>query len=87
MTNTGPNPREITVPVGSRVTFINDDFFPHDISGGPDPSTRDCPEIDAVGFIVPGQGKQTNPFETARTCEFHDHSFHSPLYNGRIVIQ
>jgi hypothetical protein len=73
--------------VGGTVTFANNDSINHDVAGGPDPEHRDCPEIDAVGFLTPGQSRQTQPFSRARTCEFHDHGFHSPLFNGRIIIQ
>jgi len=70
-----------------RITFVNNDAIPHDIMGGPDPSRPDCHEIDAVGFLTPGQSRQTAPFERARRCDYHDHAFHSPLFNGRIVIE
>ena len=70
-----------------RITFVNNDAIPHDIMGGPDPSRPDCHEIDAVGFLTPGQSRQTAPFERARRCDYHDHAFHSPLFSGRIVIE
>ena len=87
ITAAGVNPREISIAAGSRVTFVNNDSVPHDVAGGPDPATPDCREIDAVGFLTPGQSKQTLPLPVARTCEYHDHGFHSPLFNGRIVIR
>jgi len=87
ITANGTTPNEILTDVGTRVTFVNNDAIPHDLAGGPDPSRRDCPEIDAVGFLTPGQSGQTAVFGVARTCEYHDHGYHSTLYNGRIVIQ
>jgi plastocyanin len=84
---TGVSPREITVNVGDRVTFINNDVQPHDTAGGPDPSTPDCPQIDAVGFLLPGQSRQTAPLTVARFCDYHDHSNHAPIFNGRIIIR
>ena len=69
------------------MTFVNNDVIPHDVAGGPDPDRRDCPEIDAVGFLTPGQSRQSQVFSRARLCDFHDHSFHSPLFAGRITIQ
>ena len=83
----GVSPKELTVAVGDRVTFVNNDAIPHDMAGGPDPAHPDCREIDAVGFLTPGQQRATAAFPTARTCEYHDHSFHSPILNGRIVIR
>ena len=87
LTPNGATPHEVTIPVGSTVTFVNNNVFNHDVSGGPDPEHRDCPEIDNVGFLTPGQSRATLPFRTARVCEYHDHTFHTPLFNGRIVIQ
>jgi plastocyanin len=86
ITSTTVNPPELTVSVGARVTFINNDVIPHDIFGGPEPARPDCPEIDAVGFLTPGQSRQTNPFLQARTCDYHDHA-HSAHVKGRIIIR
>jgi plastocyanin len=83
----GLNPIEITIRVGDRVTFINDDAQPHDVAGGPDIAHPDCREIDAVGFLVTGQSRQTAPLPEARTCDYHDHSNHAPIFNGRIIIR
>jgi plastocyanin len=83
----GMNPGEITVSVGDRVTFINEDVQPHDIAGGPDIEHPDCREIDAVGFLVTGQSRQTAPLPVARVCDYHDHSNHAPIFSGRIVIR
>ena len=87
ITSNGVSPKEVIVSVGSAITFVNNDAIPHDIWGGVDHEHRACPEIDAVGFLAPGQSGQTRPFGTPRTCEYHDQSFHSALFNGRIVIQ
>jgi plastocyanin len=83
----GVSPREITVAVGDRVTFMNNDVQPHDVAGGPDPATPDCHEINAVGFLLPGQSRQTAPLPSVRSCDYHDHSNHAPIFNGRIVIR
>ncbi|HEY3158571.1 MAG TPA: hypothetical protein VGJ78_06390 [Vicinamibacterales bacterium] len=82
-------PFEATVAVGGRVAFVNNDNVPHDIQGGPDPEHRDCPEIDIVGFLTPGQSRQTGPLMNARTCEYHDHTVGGDHhgFGGRIVIR
>ena len=87
ITSGGVSPKELSIAVGGRVTFVNNDAINHDIAGGPDPAHPDCPEIDAVGFLTPGQQRATAAVAVARTGEYHDHSFHSPIMNGRIVIQ
>lgn len=87
ITSSGVNPTEIVVSVGEQVLFINNDSQPHDVAGGPDIAHPDCREIDAVGFLVPGQSRQTAPLPVARTCDYHDHSNHAPIFTGRIVIR
>ena len=88
VTSAGVSPTELTVPVGSRVTFRNLDVRAHDFSGGPDPATPECPEIDQAGFVASGQSRQTGVFAAARTCRFHDHAYLGvPAFTGRIVIQ
>jgi plastocyanin len=88
VTAAGFSPIELTITVGSRVTFVNQDSRPHDIAGGADPSRPDCPEIDRAGFLVPGQSRDTGVFETPRTCQYHDHSQpFVPAFEGRIIIR
>ncbi len=81
------SPAEVTIPAGGQVTFINNDTQPHDVAGGPDIEHPDCREIDAVGFLTPGQSRQTAVLTIVRTCDYHDHSNHSPIFSGRIIIR
>ena len=55
----GVNPQRITVSPGTRVTFINNDSRTHEMNSDPHPNHGDCPPIDDVGFLSPGQTKQT----------------------------
>ena len=86
ITSIGVSPAEITIAVGGRVTFTNNDVIPHDIAGGPDPANPDCLEINEVGFLAPGQSRATAPFPAPRACAYHDHA-HSAHVTGRIVIR
>lgn len=88
ITAAGMTPLEITIDVGQRVTFVNNDSRPHDVVGGKDPNTPECPEIVQAGFLAPGQRGETGVFTTARTCEYHDHTMLSvPAFQGRIFIR
>jgi plastocyanin len=79
-------PLELTIAVGQRVTFVNNDVRAHDVVGGVDPNHPECPEI--LQFLVPGQRSDTAVFTTARTCEYHDHTQLSvPAFQGRIIIK
>jgi hypothetical protein len=88
VTATGVSPKEVTVAVGSHVTFVNGDTRVHDIWGGIDHEHRACPEIDVAGFLVPGQSRDTGVFASPGTCDFHDHTnLGNPAYQGRIIIR
>jgi len=73
ITSAGVSPKNVTVSVGQSVTFINNDNTPHEIASNPHPAHTDCPPINALGTIAPGQTKLTNALTTARACGFHDH--------------
>jgi plastocyanin len=73
ITPNGVSPRDVTVAVGSRVTFVNNDSQPHDMDSNPHPEHTDCPALN-VGFIAAGAQGVTQNLTTARTCGFHDHN-------------
>ena len=81
-------PSEVTIVVGGRVTFINQNNRAHDITSDPLHLHTDCPPVIEVGFIQPGQTKQTGPLTVARTCGFHEHMQETnPDLRGRIIVQ
>ncbi len=82
------SPASLTVAPGSRVTFVNNHNRPHDMSADPHPEHTECPEINQVGFLQPGQSKASGNLNTVRRCGFHDHN--EPSNNalvGSITIQ
>lgn len=88
ITATGVSPRSVTIPIGGRVLFVNNDSRAHDMSSNPHPDHRDCPAINDAGFLQPGQSRQTGNLTIARTCGFHDHGRDSDTsLQGTIVIQ
>jgi plastocyanin len=88
LTSTGVNPATITVSQGTRVLFTNSDNRQHEMTSDPHPDHTDCPELNQVGFINPGQQKETGNLNTVRTCRYHDHNDPSNTrFQGRIVIQ
>lgn len=88
ITSAGANPQVITVPAGSRVTFINNDSRSHEMHSDPHPQHGDCPPIDDVGFVAVGQTKQTGALTTQRTCGFHDHNQPDVAsLRGQIIVQ
>jgi len=88
ITSSGVSPRTLTVPVGTRVMFVNNDSRPHDMASNPHPEHTDCPAINDVGFLQANQSRQTGNLTVARTCGFHDHDQPTNTsLQGSIVIQ
>jgi plastocyanin len=88
ITSSGVSPKTVEVPVGSRVTFVNNDRVFHEMQSDPHPEHTDCPEIGEVGALSPGQSKQTGVFRIARTCGYHDHGQDTNTsLQGTIVIR
>ena len=73
---------------GAQVTFINNDSRPHEMFSDPHPEHTDCPEINQVGHLEPGQSRQTGNLVTIRTCGYHDHiNFEIKSLQGTITIR
>jgi plastocyanin len=88
ITAAGANPRNVSVAVGSRVLFINNDTRTHNMVSDPHPDHMDCPDLNQVGFLAPGQSRETGNLVTARTCGFHDHDLPAQAtLTGQIVIR
>ena len=88
ITSTGVSPRTLTVPAGTRVTFVNNDTRVHDMASNPHPEHTDCPPLNQVGFLQPGQTGTSGNLTTVRTCGFHDHNRDTDTsLQGTIVIQ
>jgi hypothetical protein len=86
LTPDGPEPSSVIINVGGRVTFVNDDRQAHEIVSDPHLRHDDCPAINRVGFLSPGQRGETAIFESVSTCGFHDH-LNLEAQVGRIEIR
>jgi plastocyanin len=88
ITSAGVSTRNIQIAVGTRVLFVNNDSRSHNMLSDPHPEHTDCPELNQVGFLSPGQSRETGNLVTARTCGFHDHDdFSVQSLQGQIVIK
>jgi plastocyanin len=82
------SPNSVTIAVGGRVTFVNQHNQFHEMASDPHPDHTDCPPMNSVGPLGPGQSRQTGAFNTARTCGYHDHGDpDNGNLRGTIVIQ
>ncbi len=88
ITASGVSPVEVRIPVGGRVTFINSDVRIHAMSSDPIQLHNQCPPINDVGTLNPGQSRSTGALTVAGVCGFHDHTNElDPTWKGRIVVQ
>jgi plastocyanin len=69
----GVDPRRLQVPMGGIVTFVNNDTRTHQIMSDPNPLHNDCPSINDVSRLAPGQSRQTGSFMVVKACGYHDH--------------
>jgi plastocyanin len=88
ITSAGVSPSSITVPPGTRVLFVNNDSRSHEMFSDPHPEHTDCPEINTVGLLSPGQSRETSNLNTVRSCGYHDHADpFNTRWHGTITIQ
>src|SRR5688500_10310489 len=88
ITTAGATPKEVVVPPGTRVLFINNDNRRRNMTSDPHPEHNECPELNAVGNLNAGQSRQTENLNPVRTCRFHYHDDpDNANVRGRIVIR
>ena len=88
ITNNAVSPQNITVTRGSQVTILNSDTRVHEMDSDPHPEHTDCPELNQIGFLNPGQSRQSGNLNIARKCGFHDHNNpDNDRLKGTITIQ
>jgi plastocyanin len=67
-------PQALTVTRGTQITIVNADSRAHEMDSDPHPEHTDCPELNQIGFLNPGQSRQSGNLNTARRCGIHDHT-------------
>ncbi len=83
----GVSPRSIQIQAGGRVLFVNNDDGVHDMSSDDHPAHLECPELNQVGYLSPGQSRETGNLVAVQTCGFHDHlDAQNPGLLGTIII-
>lgn len=88
ITAAGVSPVEVRVAVGAQVRFFNNDVRVHAMSSDPITLHTDCPAINDVGTLSPGQSRSTGALTVARTCGFHDHQNEfDNTWRGTIIVQ
>jgi plastocyanin len=83
-TNTGYEPKELTVPVGTMVQFINESDRDMWVASNEHPGHTDLPTFDQFGLYGKGSTYMYT-FDQVGTWEFHDHL--NPEIEGVIVVR
>jgi len=87
ITSTGISPKTATVPLGSRVTIVNNDSRTHNMNSDPHPEHTQCPALN-VGVLSAGQSRTSQNLTTTRTCGMHDHDDpDNSLWKATITVQ
>jgi len=88
ITSAGVSPKQITVAIGSRVLFVNNDSRRHDMTSDDHPDHLECPALNDVGLLQPGQQRESGNLVVARTCGYHDHDNPTTAsLQGSVVIR
>lgn len=61
------------INAGERLRVTNNDTRTHEIMTTPHLIHTDCPGLNSIGRLAPGQSGQSDPLTTVRGCGFHDH--------------
>ena len=68
--------------------FVNNDTQPHSMVSDPVDVHNQCPPINMVGVLQPGESRNTGTLNLSGTCSFHDHlNKTSAAWRGRIVVK
>jgi hypothetical protein len=63
----------VDISPGQRVEFFNNDSRVHEFYTTPHELHTDCPAINSVAVLQPGERKMTGELAATRICGFHDH--------------
>jgi plastocyanin len=84
----GVSPNVLRVKAWSQVTFVNNDTRPHAIASDPVDMHTDCPPLNSVGLLLPGESRDTRTLNLPGTCSYHDHNNHTAAaFRGQIIVE
>lgn len=87
LTANGADNQQPRVSLGSTVRFTNNDSSPHTIRSTPHGPHTDCPPLNDVGRLQPGESRESGALNERRGCGFHDHSNpDDQRFRGQILV-
>jgi plastocyanin len=83
----GFNPQVLHVNYPVTVTFTNNDTVAHALESAPELNWDNCPEMNTVGTLKPGQSEAVAFSEKDAVCTYHDVAQQSKtIFQGYIAI-
>ncbi len=73
ITSGGVSPKLLVVRQGQRVLFINNDSVAHEMASDLHPTHERWPAMNQVGYLEPGQSRETGNLNTEGVISYHDH--------------
>lgn len=75
------------INVGSRIRFTNNDSRVHQIFTTPHGAHTDCPALNEIGLLQPGQSRESGVLNDRRGCGFHDHTLPDDnSFRGQVLV-
>jgi plastocyanin len=74
ITASGVSDSQPRINVGSRIRFTNNDSRVHQMFTTPHNVHSDCPALNEIGLLQPGQSRDSGVLNERRGCGFHDHT-------------
>ena len=63
----------LAVRQGQRVLFINNDSVAHEMASDLHPTHERWPTMNQVGYLAPGQSRETGNLNVVGVISYHDH--------------
>lgn len=73
ITSGGVSPKVLVVRQGQRVLFVNRDSVAHEMASDLHPTHERWPAMNQVGYLEPGQSRETGNLNTEGVISYHDH--------------
>ena len=84
----GVFPAEVRIKAWGQVRFVNNDSRPHTMVSDPVDVHSQCPPLNLVGALLPGESRNTGTLNLPGMCGFHDHANKTDgAFRGRIMIE
>lgn len=75
------------INAGQAIRFTNADSRPHQIFTTPHLVHTDCPALNEIDVIAPGQSRDSGALNQARGCGFHDHmNPDNNAFRGQVLV-